>query len=147
MLKTHLPLWTQDTVYTRTIRASIAAAVALMGVVNGLTVLLPIRSGRLELFIAVFDQFAPFTPFLWPAAQTGRTAALILGFFLCIVALGLARGKRRAWQFAAVLLPLSVIAHVVKGLDVEPGLPHLLLASRLAGGDFPGISRPSTRLP
>jgi lysylphosphatidylglycerol synthetase-like protein (DUF2156 family) len=71
------------------------------------------------LLIGVLNQFAPFTPSLWPVVQTGRTAALLLGFFLCIVALGLARGKRRAWQFAVLLLPLSALAHLVKGLDVE----------------------------
>jgi lysylphosphatidylglycerol synthetase-like protein (DUF2156 family) len=105
----------------------VAAAVALMGVINGAAVLLPIRIGRLALLFRVLDQFAPFTPSLWPVAQTGRTVALMLGFFLCIVALGLARGKRRAWQIAVLLLPLSALAHLVKGLDVEEAALALVL--------------------
>src|SRR5258708_28305341 len=51
--------------------------------------------------------------------QAGHTIALILGFFLLLVAGGLARGKRRAWQCAVVLLPVSALAHLAKGLDVE----------------------------
>ncbi len=43
----------------------------------------------------------------------------MLGFFLCLLALGLARGKRWAWQLASVLLPLSALAHFVKVLDLE----------------------------
>ena len=133
MLETHLPPWTQDSANTKTIRAVVATAVALMGVINGFTVLLPIRIGRLALLFGVLDQFAPFTPSLWPVAQTGRTVALLLGFFLCIVALGLARGKRRAWQFAVILLPLSALAHLVKGLDFEEATLALVLCLFVLG--------------
>ena len=133
MLETHLPFWTQDSAYKKTIRTVVAAAVALMGVINGLTVLQPIRIGRLALLFGMLDQFAPFTPSLWPVAQTGRTVALILGFFLCIVALGLVRGKRRTWQFVIILLPLSAIAHLVKGLDVEEAALALVLWLFLLG--------------
>src|SRR5579859_3842376 len=53
--------------------------------------------------------------------------ALILGFFPLLLAMGLARGKRRAWQFAVVLLPLSALAHIATGLDVEEaGLAMIL---------------------
>jgi phosphatidylglycerol lysyltransferase len=127
MLETHLPPWPQDSAYTKTVRTVVAIAVTLMGVIDGAAVLLPIRIGRLAWLIGVLNQFAPFTPSLWPVAQTGRTAALILGFFLCIVALGLARGKRRAWQFAVLLLPLSALTHLVKGLDVGAATLALVL--------------------
>jgi lysylphosphatidylglycerol synthetase-like protein (DUF2156 family) len=109
------------------IRAGVAIAVALLGVVNGFTVLLPIHIGRLALLFDVLDLFAPFTPSLWPVAQTGRTIAFMLGFFLCLIALGLGRGKQRAWQFAIILLPLSVLAHLIKGLDVEEAALTLLV--------------------
>lgn len=66
--------------------------------------------------------FAP----IWPFTLTGRTASLILGFFLCLIALGLARGKRRAWQFAIILLPLSAVVHIVKGLDVEEAILSMI---------------------
>jgi len=64
---------------------------------------------------------------IWPFTSVGRNAALILGFFLCLLALGLARGKRRAWQLTIVLLPLSALAHLVKGLDVEEAVLTMAL--------------------
>ncbi|HLI89892.1 MAG TPA: phosphatidylglycerol lysyltransferase domain-containing protein [Ktedonobacteraceae bacterium] len=101
------------------VRVIIAFAVALMGIMNALAVLLPVRRGRLVILVGVINQFAPFTPSIWPFLGSGRTLALILGFFLCLVASGLVRGKRRAWEFAAILLPLSAVAHLIKGLDIE----------------------------
>jgi lysylphosphatidylglycerol synthetase-like protein (DUF2156 family) len=56
---------------------------------------------------------------IWPFIQAGRTIALILGFFLLLIAGGLARGKRRAWQCAVILGPLTALAHLARGLDVE----------------------------
>ena len=109
------------------LRAVFALAVAVMGVINDLTVLLPTRPGRLALLGSLLNPLAPFAPSIWPVLDTGRTLALILGFFLLVVAFGLARGKRRAWQFALLLLPLSALAHLAKGLAVEEALLALLL--------------------
>jgi len=134
MFETHPPSRIRESSGIKTLRIVVAAAVALMGVINGFAVLQPIRVGRLVFLISMLEQFAPFTPSLWPVAQTGRTVALLLGFFLCIVALGLWRGKRRAWQFAAVLLPLSALAHLVKGLDVEEAALALALWLLVLGG-------------
>ncbi len=112
---------------TGKLRVVFALAVAVMGVINVLTVLLPTRPGRLALLGSLLNQLAPFAPSIWPVLDTGRTLALILGFFLLVVAFGLARGKRRAWQFALLLLPLSALAHLAKGLAVEEALLALLL--------------------
>jgi lysylphosphatidylglycerol synthetase-like protein (DUF2156 family) len=98
-----------------------------MGIINVLAVLLPTRPGRLALLGSLLNQLAPFAPSILPVLDTGRTLALILGFFLLVVAFGLARGKRRAWQFALLLLPLSALAHLAKGLAVEEALLALLL--------------------
>jgi len=127
MLEVQFPLRTQIVAHKKLIREVIAVTIALMGIINGLTALLPTRPGRLELLISFFDQLAPFAPSIWPFTQTGRTAALILGFFLCLIALGLARGKRRAWQFALIVLPLSALVHLVKGLDVEEAILAVIL--------------------
>jgi lysylphosphatidylglycerol synthetase-like protein (DUF2156 family) len=108
--------------YVKLIRIALSIAVAVMGVINGLTVLLPTRPGRLALLFNLFDQLAPFAPSIWSFIRTGRTIALIAGFFLLLIAFGLARGKRRAWQIAIVLLPLSALAHLAKGLDVEEAM-------------------------
>lgn len=127
MLKTHLPLWKQNDASTKAIRVLVGTAVALLGVINGFIVLQPIRIGRLVLLFWFLDQFAPFTPSFWPVAQIGHTLALLLGFFLCMIALGLSRGKRRAWQFAVILLPLSAFAHLIKGFDFEMSILVLVL--------------------
>jgi lysylphosphatidylglycerol synthetase-like protein (DUF2156 family) len=120
-------LWTHIIPRKKGIRWSIALAVAFMGLINGLTVLLPARPGRLELLMSFLSQIAPFAPPVWPFTSTGRSAALILGFFLCLLALGLVRGKRRAWQLTIVLLPLSALAHLVKGLDAEEAILTMVL--------------------
>jgi lysylphosphatidylglycerol synthetase-like protein (DUF2156 family) len=116
---------------TGKLRVVFALAVGVMGVINDLTVLLPTRPGRLALLGSLLIQLAPFAPPILPVLDTGRTLSLILGFFLLVVALGLARGKRRAWQFALLLLPLSALAHLAKGLAVEEAglslLPWLAL--------------------
>jgi phosphatidylglycerol lysyltransferase len=117
----------QRTQATGKLRVVFALAVAVMGVINDLTVLLPTRPGRLALLGSLLNQLTPFSPSIWPVLDTGRTLALILGFFLLVVAFGLARGKRRAWQFALLLLPLSALAHLAKGLAVEEALLALLL--------------------
>src|SRR3989449_4750551 len=108
-------------------RAGFALAIAVIGGINGLTVLLPARPGRLALLGSLLNQLAPFAPSIWPVLSTGRTLALILGFFLLVIAFGLARGKRRAWQLALLLLPLSALAHLAKGLAVGEALLALLL--------------------
>ena len=134
MFKTSFPLWTSVGHFlraSRAIRVFLASAVALLGVLNGLTVLLPEHPGRFIVLFSLFNLLAPFAPSVWPIVQTGRTIALILGFFLLLIASGLARGKRKAWQFAFLLLPLSAIAHVVKGLDVEEAMLTMLLWSGL----------------
>ncbi len=109
----HVPLFHKE------IRLCIAAVVAVMGVMNGVAVLLPAHNERLLLMENVIAFFAPFAPPLWPIINIGRASALILGFFLCMLSFGLMRGKRRAWQLAIVILPLSAIAHLLKGLDIE----------------------------
>jgi phosphatidylglycerol lysyltransferase len=127
MFKPRFPLWNSISSNTKFIRVIVAASVALMGVINGFVVLQPIRISRLALLFRFLDQFAPFTPSLWPVAQIGRTLALLLGFFLCFVALGLSRGKRSAWQSAVILLPLSAFAHLIKGLDFEVSIFVMVL--------------------
>ena len=127
MLKLRQPLQAELPPYSQVVRSLLAITVALMAIVNGLTVLLPARAGRLALLAILFNQLAPFAASIWPVIQAGRTIALILGFFLLLVAGGLARGKRRAWQCAVVLLPVSALAHLAKGLDVEEaGLAMIL---------------------
>lgn len=108
-------------------RRLLAIGVALMGIINGLTVLLPSRPGRLALLIVVLNQIAPFSPSVFSFIHLGSTAALILGFYLLLLAFGLARGKRYAYLLTLILLPLTALAHLVKGLDVEEAVVAMLL--------------------
>jgi phosphatidylglycerol lysyltransferase len=113
----------------------LAVGVALMGIINVLSVLLPSLPGRLNLLTSILNQVAPFAPPAWSFIHLGRTTALILGFYLLLLAFGLARGKRYARQLTLVILPLTALAHVVKGLDIEEAAVAMalwlaLLASR-----------------
>ena len=108
-------------------RRLLAIGVALMGVINGFTVLLPSLPGRLELLVTFLNQVAPFTPFNFSFIHLGRTTALILGFYLLILAFGLARGKRQAHLLTLIILPLTALAHLAKGLDVEEAAVAMLL--------------------
>ncbi|WP_052890917.1 bifunctional lysylphosphatidylglycerol flippase/synthetase MprF [Thermogemmatispora carboxidivorans] len=109
----------------RLIRGLLALTVALLGCINGLVILLPFHPGRLELLrdlLTAIDLLAPFGPAFWPFVQTSHTIALLIGFFLILLALGLARGKERAWQVTMFLLPLSALLHVLRGLALEEAL-------------------------
>jgi len=53
---------------------------------------------------------------------SGRTGIVIAGLGLLLLARGVARGKRVAWQLTLGLLVASVAFHLVKDLDVEDAL-------------------------
>lgn len=127
MLKLRWSLQNEVSRYSQLVRSLLAITVAFLGIINGLTAILPSRAGGLALLEILFNQLAPFTASTWPFIDAGRTTVLTLGFFLLLLAVGLARGKRRAWQFAVVLLPLSALAHIARSLDVEEaGLAMIL---------------------
>ncbi len=64
-----------------------------------------------------------------------RTSAHLLaalsGFFLMTLATNLLRRKRVAWWLALGLLSLSIVSHLVKGLDYEESLLSLVLLLQL----------------
>ncbi len=111
--------WIQHITTPKKIRWSTALFVAVLSIMNGLTILFPIQHARVALLFLFLNAFAPFVPSGGMFLYTGRTMALLLGLFLFLIASGLARGKARAWQFAVVLLPLSALAHLMKGLNIE----------------------------
>jgi lysylphosphatidylglycerol synthetase-like protein (DUF2156 family) len=133
MLDVRFPQWNYLAQRFRVKREVLALAVAIMGIINELTVLVPARPGRFSLFISLLNLLAPFSLSIWPFVNTGRTIALILGFFLLLLAFGLVRGKRRAWEVTIVLLPLSALAHLLKGLDFEEALLTMILWLALLG--------------
>lgn len=125
--------------HIETVRLGLAFAVALQGLLNGLVVLLPLHRGFLAFLLYLLEAIAPFAPmnWAWPIFSIDRDMALFLGFFLLLVAFGLARGKRQAWYLACILLPLSLAAHLVRGSGLLGDvLTFLLLLLLLVGEPF-----------
>jgi lysyl-tRNA synthetase class 2 len=96
----------------------IARIVWLVGVMTILSASLPAMRGRVHLVTDVL-------PSALPAAAT--TAALAVGALLVVLSWALRRGKFRAWLLATVLTGLTVLLHLVKGLDVEEATVTLAL--------------------
>ena len=87
--------------------------VTLLAVIGLLSALSPPMRDRLQDLLAV-------VPFVIP-----RTAAVTLVFVslaLLLTARGLRRGQRLAWVSTMLLLGVSVVLHLVKGIDVEEAL-------------------------
>src|SRR5438105_9771917 len=57
-----------------------------------------------------------------PFTSGSRTGVIVAGLGLLLLARGVARGKRVAWQLTVGLLAASVVFHLAKDLDVENAL-------------------------
>jgi lysylphosphatidylglycerol synthetase-like protein (DUF2156 family) len=66
-----------------------------------------------------------------PLPAGGRTGVLVAGLGLLLLARGVARGKRVAWQLTIGLLAASVLFHLVKDLDFEDALLDAWIAAGL----------------
>jgi phosphatidylglycerol lysyltransferase len=94
-----------------------AILVALMGMINVLSAVTPSLSDRIK----VLESFSPLE-----VRRGGHLTAALAGFALLVLASNLARRKHMAWLLTLGVLGISVISHLVKGLDYEEAL--------LAGG-------------
>ena len=90
--------------------ALIAATAGIIGIISAAT---PEWPGRLSL---VREYLSTSTP--------GFADGLVVAssFGLLLLARGLARRRHRAWQAAVVILALSAVLHLIKGLDVEEAI-------------------------
>jgi phosphatidylglycerol lysyltransferase len=102
----------------------VAWLTGLMGVINILSAIIPSLAGR----IAVVEKFIPLA-----VTQGGRLTAALAGFALLLLANGLWRRKQTAWLLTVVVLVVSVISHLVKGLDYEEAILATGLAIWLFG--------------
>lgn len=117
-----------------------ALAVALMGLVNILSAMYPAVEDRL----ALLNAFVPLE-----VQYGGFLTSTISGFVLLILSSNLWRRKRMAWLLTLIVLAISAISHVVKGLDYEEALVALALIGWLiwlrpqfvAQSDPPSIRR------
>ena len=94
-----------------------AMLVALMGVINVLSAVTPALANRLK----YLEQFLPLE-----VRHGSHLTAAFAGFALLGLSQGLWRRKHVAWLLTMVVLGISIVSHLVKGLDYEESL--------LAGG-------------
>lgn len=96
--KTRIGLWTAS---------FLTGLVGVINLLSAVTPSLPDRRNWLE----------PFFPFTVRAG--GHFFAAVIGFMLLTLASNLLRRKRIAWLVTVGLLMVSIVIHLVKGLDVE----------------------------
>lgn len=106
----------------RTEARLVGLLVALVGFLNLVSALTPGLRHRMHVLHEVL------TPATTGAAQ-GATA--ILGIGLILLGRGLAHRRRLAYGVALVMLGVSAVTHVLKGLDVEEAIAALLAAAVL----------------
>ncbi len=119
-------------------RRTIARLVQLAGLFDVVTTLAPRPHGRM----AMVAHFMPAAGVL-----SARAATVAVGMLLVYLGAGLRRGKRRAWQVAVGLTALSIVLHLVKGLDfAAAGVAGVLLIMLLATQDrFTAVADPTSR--
>jgi phosphatidylglycerol lysyltransferase len=131
----HLPLHRQSDDW---IIRLIATLTALMGLVNLVSATFPTMRDRLRLL----EQISPLE-----VQRGGHLTAALAGFALLILADTLRRRKRVAWVMTIIILLISAVSHLLKGLDYEEAtlavlLTLILLANRHhfhAHSDLPSI--------
>jgi phosphatidylglycerol lysyltransferase len=90
-----------------------AILVALMGIINVFSSVTPALAGRLSLL----ERYSPLE-----VRRGGHLTAALAGFALLMLAGNLSRRKRVAWLLALIVLAISAISHLAKGLDYEEAL-------------------------
>lgn len=117
---------------------AVAVLTGLMGVINVLSAVTPTLRPRLM----ILEKYLPFE-----VRISSHLTAALAGFALLLLADGLWRRKRVAWFLTLVVLLISGVSHMLKGLDYEEtglalGLAILLVLLRnhfRAESDRPSI--------
>ncbi len=117
-----------------------ALLVALMGAIDLLSSVSRPASQRLVLL----EELSPLY-----VRHGGRLTATLAGFALFLIAGQLWRRKRTAWFLAVILLAVSAVSHLLKGLDYEEAATGLVLMGVLlaerhlfhARSDAPSLRR------
>lgn len=97
--------------------------VALVGLLGLLSATSRPARGRLESLLQVL-------PFVVP--RSAATTLVFVSFTLLLTARGLRRGQRLAWASTLLLLAVSAVLHVLKGLDVEESVAVMVVLVGLA---------------
>ena len=85
----------------------------LVGIVNLISAVTPSLRGR----VAFLREIFPFE-----VRASGHVFAALTGFILLTLATNLLRRKRIAWSLTVGLLVVSILSHLLKGLDYEESL-------------------------
>ncbi|HEX7739643.1 MAG TPA: phosphatidylglycerol lysyltransferase domain-containing protein [Marmoricola sp.] len=110
--------------------------VGVVGVLTTISALVPAVRGRVHVVTDLL-------PDSFPAAAT--TGTLAIGVILVLLSRALRRGKHRAWVLATVLTAVTVVLHVVKGLDVEEAVVTFALLLLLLSARKEFTARPDPR--
>ena len=107
---------------TRRTRRIASAAIAFAGLLDVASAITPPLRDRLHALLL-----------LVPLAASQAAAALVglAGIALLMLARGIRRGHRRAWQLALLLLMGTFALHILKGGDFEEASIALIVASWL----------------
>lgn len=108
--RTRLGLWTA---------ALLTGAMGIVNLLSAVTPSQPDRRAWLELFLPFYIR------------SGGRIFAAIAGFALLVLAVNLLRRKHTAWVLTVGLLTISIISHLIKGLDFEECLLAIVLLGQL----------------
>ena len=118
--------------------AVLAAFVAAIGVLDVASAITPELANRLKIVEAATPDVVP-----------RLASALIVptGVALIMLARGLWRRRRRAWQIALALMLVAAALHILKGLDYEEAIASSVLALALVARrhDFDRAGDPTTR--
>ncbi|HLI56659.1 MAG TPA: phosphatidylglycerol lysyltransferase domain-containing protein, partial [Actinomycetota bacterium] len=105
--------------HQRAVRARSATAIALVGMLNLISAVVPPVYTRLHWLRSV-------VPLAVPEAAAALVALAGLG--LLFVSVGVRRGGRRAWATALILLGGSAVLHLAKGVEITGAVVALLVA-------------------
>jgi phosphatidylglycerol lysyltransferase len=100
----------------------VAILTAAMGLINLLSAVTPALMSRLRLL----EQYSPFT-----VSRGGHLASALAGFALLVLSESLWRRKQLGWGLTLVTLAISIVAHLLKGLDYEEATLAALLVGLL----------------
>jgi phosphatidylglycerol lysyltransferase len=98
---------------------AVALLTALMGLVNALSAVTPTLAERL----ALVRQLSPLE-----VRRGSHLTAALAGFALLLLATNLWRRKRVAWLLTLLVLAVSIVSHLLKGLDYEESILAAALA-------------------
>ncbi len=100
----------------------VALLTALMGAINVLSAITPSMRSRLRLL----EQFSPFS-----VTIGGHLTSALAGFALLLLSVSLWRRKQVGWMMTLIILVISILAHLLKGLDYEEATLAVLLTGIL----------------